>query len=265
MILVCFLAVQFFQIKNKKLANNGAQKESIEDIFDLSDSYKNGENEDLSDLTINEMKEKGAEFVYQSILKNQVQINDLKQQIQNLNSEFSKYKSQEKLGKIIFAYIDFRRDLLGLKPYQQDLRNFEMIIFADQILQDKVEKLKPLLTNFNNQKQLQKSFKEIIPELLATNNSSGQNDFLSKVRHYISKLIVIRRIDGKNPNDIDGIILKIEQSLSEENYQEALNSSLLLDQNYHQIMTGFLEKLNNALEIQKIDQGILDYLKKLTS
>lgn len=261
----CFFVFQFLQITKNKSKNSNEKNDIVGDIFDLSESYKGDDNYDLSELTVSEMKERGAEFIYQSILKNQVQINDLKQQIQDLHSEFAKYKSQEKIGKVIFAYIDFRGNLYSSKPYSENFKNLETLAFFDQNLQGKITKLKPLLNNFSNKNKLQNDFKKIIPDLIATKHSAGENGIVAKITRYISKLIVIRRIDEKNSPEVDVVITKIEKSLADENYQESMNQALLLSKEYHEVLVNFLEELNNAIEIQKIDNDILDYLKKLTS
>jgi hypothetical protein len=52
--------------------------------------------------------------------------------------------------------------------------------------------------------------------------------------------------------------------LQEQNYQEALNNLVALDPLYHSVIVNFLDKLNVALEVQKIDQEILSYLKTLS-
>ena len=58
------------------------------DIIGLAEGYADqGEQEDLSDLSVNELREKGAEFIYQMLLKNQLKIEDLGAQLQALKSE----------------------------------------------------------------------------------------------------------------------------------------------------------------------------------
>lgn len=259
--------------KNERAQHSEAKLEKSDnssdgEIFDLSDEYKNQQSdqniENFPDLTANELKEKGAEFIYQMLLKNQVQINDLKEQIQSLRAEFLKYKNQEKIGKMIFAYIDFRQKIFSNSAYEDSLKNFEMLSAFDQNLQAKIAKLKPLLADLSRKKNLNESFKELIPSLIAKKNNNPDSGFVARIRYQFSKLIVIRRIDGKNIGDVDGIVSKTEKLLREENYQEALNSLLLLDQSFHEILVNFLSDLSNAAEIQNTDQEILSYLKSLT-
>lgn len=265
-----YLGFKYLKIQNaKKAAAQSGKFDNIEsEIFDVSDEYKNQSSDDsghdLSDITVNELKEKGSEFVYQMLLKNQVQIADLREQIQGLKSEIIKYKNQEKIGKMIFTYVDLRQKFLAAKPYEETLKSFEMLIVFDKNLQEKTAKLKPLLVHFSNQEKLSKEFANIIPELITTKNSDPNAGLAAKIRHNISKLIVIRKIDGKDVGDVDSIIVQIEKLLREENYQEALNSALSLDQKYHQILADFLSELGASVEVQKIDQEILNYLKSLS-
>ena len=144
------------------------------------------------------------------------------------------------------------------------LKNFETLAALDENLSSKVEKLKGALPEFSNQEKLSKSFAKLIPDLIVTKNNNPNPNLISKIRRNISKLVIIRKIDGKNNGEIDSSIVEIEKSLKEENYQEAMNSLLSLNQSYHDIIADFLDDLSVAIEVQKIDQEILTYLKSLT-
>jgi len=270
-----YLGLRYFEIKQSRKLSAKAEVgkfDNIEsEIFDLGEEYKNqltGDSHDphgLSDLPLNAVQENGAEFIYKMLLKNQSEINDLKQQTQFLKSEFTKYKNQEKLGKLILSYVDFRQKLLVGLSGEDELKNFEMLAAYDQNLQDKVSKLKPLLKTFASREKLTKDLASLIPEIIATKNSGAQDAFFAKVRHNISKLITIRRIDGKNPDDVDGIIVRTEKLLHDANYQEAFDSLMALDASYHAILADFLSELSTTVEVRKIDSEILSYLKTLSS
>jgi hypothetical protein len=213
---------------------------------------------------VNELKEKGAEFIYQMLLKNQVQITDLREQILALKNDVKKYKNQERIGKLIFTYVDLRQKISAGKTSAEEFKNFEMMASFDENLQAKIAQLKPLLPNLQGREKLNKSFSALIPEVIAAKNFNPDGGILSKIRYNISKLIIIRRIDDKNLGDIDATITKVERLLHEENYQDALTSLLSLDVNYHEILKGFLDELSVSAEAQKIDRDILNYLKSLT-
>jgi hypothetical protein len=238
------------------------------EIFDLSPSHENQASDadphGLSDLAVSELKEKGAEFIYQMLLKNQMQINDLNKQIQGLRGEILQYKNREKIGKMIFIYVDLRQKFSAGQPYEEPLKNFEILAAFDEKLQDKIAKLKGALPNFSTKEKLSKSFSKLIPELIATKNNHPDSSLVSKIRRNLSRLIIIRKIDEKTAEDLDLTIIKTEKFLRAENYQEALISTLSLSQNYHEILREFLNDLSASAELQKIDEEILNYLKSLS-
>ena len=111
---------------------------------------------------------------------------------------------------------------------------------------------------------MESNLKNLIPQLKAIDNLGIQdNGWLNIINQKIAKIIVIRRTISNNSGDIDDKILSIENYLKLENYQEALTVILSLDQNYNEVFKNFLENLNASLEVQKIDNEILNYLKSL--
>lgn len=266
-----YFGFKYWQNQSQKALTAKLEVEKFDnvdsEIFDLSSNGDNSNDENshaLSDLSLNELKEKGAEFIYQMLLKNQVQINDLKGQIQDLRGEFLKYKNQEKISKLIFTYVDLRQKIYADESYNEVLNNFELLSSFDRNLQSQVSKLTPLLPNFSSQKKLIKDFSALIPELIVAKNSSPDSGLLAKIRQNISKLVIIRKISEENSADVDSVIAKTERLLREENYHEALTSILTLNQNYHQILAKFLDDLSASAEVQKIDQEIFNYLKSLS-
>lgn len=271
-----FLGFKYWQIQHqKRIADQNIGQKEIEkfdnidsEIFDLSSDNQQQKSEDnlrdLSDLSVTELKEKGAEFIYKMLIKNQLQINDLNQEVLSLRSEILKYKNHEKVGKMILFYVDLRQEIFAQKNYQNNLQNFAIFTASDENLSSKIEKLKPLLPLFSNQEKLSKAFSKLIPDLIISKSNNTDNSLISKIRRNISKLIIIRKIDEKDSGDVDSIIFKIEKFLHQENYQEAMNMLLSLDQSYHEIIKEFLNDLSVAIEVQKIDQEILNHLKNLT-
>lgn len=256
----------FAKDANKKGEVAMSKISDSQDIFGSLDNYKSDiEDHDLSDMTINELKDKSADFVYKILIKNQDQIAILKQKVQDLNDNFLRYKANGKIGKITFAYIEFRQDIFSGKKYDNSLKNFEALVYADEKIQNKISKIKPLLNNFLNKEGLQNDFSKIIPKIIANKNGGEENSgFLSQIKSYLSKLVVIRRINGAAKGSVDEVIVEIERSLQQENYEGAMVAALVLDQTYHEILNDFLNKLNAAIEVRKIDQDILIHLKKLS-
>jgi hypothetical protein len=236
-----------------------------QDIIGLVEGYSDqSEQEDLSDLGINDLREKGAEFIYQMLLKNQLKIEDLSTQLQALKSEVLKYRSQEKLGRMILIYVDLREKIISEKGYNEEMKSFEILSASDEVLTAKIAKLKPLLSSFASQKKLEKNFAEIIPELIINKKNSVTNESLiAKIQRNISRLIVLRRIDEKNPQEVDAVVVRIEKLLKQENYSDALSAALSLPADYNPILKNFLDELHSSLEVKQIDQEILNYLKSL--
>ncbi len=276
LILLSYFGLKYWKISSERKVNAASEVEKFDnvesEIFDLSDEYKNQKAKPLHDnseiipeLTFNELKEKDAEFIYKMILKNQIQLGELRSQMEVLRSEIIKYENREKIGRIIFSYSDLRQNIFAGKPYAEELRNFELLTSFDENLQSKISKLKPFLSSFSDHQTLSKTFNDLIPSLIFTkNNLTPDTGIISKIRRNISRLITIRKIDGGDASDVDAVIVKIEKALREENYQEALNYGLSLDQNYHKILKGFLDSLSLSIEVRKIDQEILNYLKILS-
>ena len=164
---------------------------------------------------------------------------------------------------MIFSYVDLRQKIFAGEKYGEEMKSFEILAISDEFLKKENEKLQTLLQNFSDQKKIISEFSNLIPELIATKHSVVETGFYAKLRYTISKLIVIRRIDGKGA-DVDMAIAKTESFLREENYQEAIKSLLTLDQNYHKILAKFLDDLNISVEVKKVDQEILNYLKTIS-
>ena len=250
---------------HKNPENPKQEQSSDHDLIGLVEGYADQNNqEDLSDLATNELREKGAEFIYQMLLKNQLKIEDLNTQLQTLKSEVLKYRSQEKLGKMILVYVDLREKILFEKSYDEDLKIFEVLGASDEVLTGKIAKLKPLLPIFVTQKKLEKNFANIIPELIINKKNSVTNESLiAKIQRDISRLVVLRRIDEKNPGEVDAVVVRIEKLLKQENYSDALSAALSLPADYNPILKNFLDELHTSLEVKQIDQEILNYLKSL--
>lgn len=234
------------------------------DIFDLSSDIKSHDEHfdesKFSDITLTELKEGGAEFIYQLLLKNQVQIGDLKNDMQNLKLEFTKYKAQEKAGKIIFTYVDLRQRFYAGENFSETLKSLETLAALDKNLQTKIALLKPNLAKFYGSRNLLKNFNALIPDLIASKNSDPNNSLVKKIRHNLSKLVVLRKLNA-DTQSVDGLVRSVELYLQSEDFINAANTFILLDPSFQEISPEFLEELKAAAEVQKIDQEILLYLR----
>ncbi len=267
-IILAYVGFQFWQNhSNKERAKSELEKfsNSDSDIFDLSKSEENQESQyDIADLTINEMRERGAEFVYKILLKNQVQLDALKTDILLLKSEILKYKNQEKIGKMIFTYVGLREKIFAGLKYDNELKNFDILTANNSDLQNKVEALEKLLPTFITNEELIADFKQLIPELIVTKKYGEESGVMSKIRRNVSKLVVIRRIDEKGNSDIDIALVKIEKFLQKNDCAEVSKITNSLEEKYKIILKKFLGDLAVSCELQKTDQEILNFLKNLT-
>ncbi len=263
-----FVGFRYYKIKAAHRSNSQAEMgkfDNIEsEIFDLISDDKNHEDinfdeKKLSELTLTELKEGGAEFIYQLLLKNQIQISDLKNDVQNLKTDLAKYKSQERASKIIFTYVEMRRKFYAGEDYLQTSKSVEALAALDKDLQTKINILKQNLENFHGSKILAQDFSALIPDLIATKTSDPNASFIKKIRHNLSKLVVIRKLKP-DTQSVDGIIKTTEDFLAQEDFVNALKSFELLEASYQEAGKGFLEKLKSAAQIQKTDQEILIYL-----
>ena len=262
-----FVGFRYWEMKALERAKtqNSALTNIESEIFDLPEN-KDAQDEThfdeshFKDLTLTQLKEGGAEFVYQLLLRNQVQISELKTENQNLKSEFTKYKAEQKSGKIIFVYVDLRQRIFAGDNYQETLRSFETLAILDKELQKKVVILKPLLTKFSGSENLRKKFTLLIPDLIAAKHHATNDGMLAKVRHNLSKLVVIRKLDA-NEQSVDGVIRRIELALQNEDFTTAYENLATLDSAYHDLIAEYLDTLNNATQLQKIDDEILLYLR----
>lgn len=264
-ILLSYLAFNHWKLDFAKKIH--AQKEiekfdNIEsEIFDLSADHESTD-ENLSGNNVEDLKEKGAEFIYQLLLKNQTQIADLSKQIKVMQDDIAKNKNRENIAKIVASYVDLRQKIFAKESYEKSLQSFEILAASNANLNEKSKILREALTNFATQKDLIESFTKLTPELILAKNNNLDSSFSAKIRRNLAKMIIIRRVDGKG-HEVDAKIVEIEKFLQQEKYQEAMSSLLTFNQNYHDITANFLNSLNGAIEVQKADQDILNYLKSL--
>jgi len=269
LILMSALVYVYWQDLAKRRGIARAESEKFSnidgDIFDLSDEFKN-ENYpttgDLGELQAGEYKEKNGEFLYRLLIKNQMQIEELRKQNNELRNEFLKYKNREKINKISLTYATIREKLMKGQDYKSDLQNLELFAISDDFIKAKIGLLKDNLKFYLPHSTIYKNFKNLIPDIIALKNTDiADNSFMQKINNKIAKVIVIRRTILNNSGDIDDKLVLLENALLLENYQEALTLALSFPASYHQIFSGFLDNLNSAIEINKIDQEIINYLK----
>ena len=268
---ICLMVYKNLQIKEeiiiKKPALTKGDNDKEESILDISDEYKNDpENETtVHDLNISEIKERGAEFVYQLLIKNQVQIEDINNQLRNFKGDFVKLKSQEKLNKLVINYVELREKLFNGENCKTEIESYDLLSMSDEFLHNKFLIIKENHDLLLTQKKLIESFKLIAGEIVINENyDEEQANLLEKLRHNFKKLVVVRKLKNLDPAQLEGIVNQAELALYEKNYQEALDKILSLDKSYFKIVQKFLEDLSVMIETQNADKEIIKYLKSLT-
>lgn len=235
------------------------------DLLDISDEYKDTNETTLHDLNISEIKEKGAEFVYQLLIKNQVQIEDLQSQLRNIKTDLIKYKNQEKFNKFVLNYIELREKLFNGADCKTEIENYDLLTVNDEFLQKKFSTIKENYKELPSHQKLIDDFKLIIRELIINENYSEDSaDFIEKLSHNLKKLIIVRKISPQNPLDLQGKIVEIENAIKQKDYDLALTKLLGLDKMYFPIIQKYLEELGIATEVINADKEIVKYLKSLT-
>ena len=267
----CLMVYKNLQIKEeiviKKPGLIKGVNEKEESILDISDEYKNDpENETtVHDLNISEIKEKGAEFVYQLLIKNQVQIEDINNQLRNFKGDFVKLKSQEKLNKLVINYVELREKLFNGENCKTEIESYDLLSMSDEFLHNKFLIIKENHDLLLTQKKLIESFKLIAGEIIINENfDEKQANVLEKLRYNFKKLVVVRKLKNLDPMQLEGVVNQAELALSEKNYQEALDKIMSLDKSYFKIVQKFLEDLSIMIETQNADKEIIKYLKSLT-
>ena len=272
LVIICgYFIVEYVQ---QKVMQKEAAKQDIEiydnvetEIFDLvkEDNEKSLDEIEVKVITLEDVKTGGAEFIHQELVASNIRIDKLQKEVAEVKDEIFKYKSQEKIGRLILSYLDLRNGFLQTGIYQDVLKNFEMLVILDDNLQDEIEGLKPLLSKFLRKNEISQKFNEVIPELMAIKGVIDDS-LLSRIQQTMSKLVVVRRIDSQvsNPADrLDAIIVKVEKLLRQEQYKSALKALKELQPKYQNTIKLFLDDLDNVIKVREIDLEIINHLKGL--
>lgn len=273
LILIFFIGTIIYQnFKTEKLTNpkpainnnNNFSNGDNSAVLDISEDYQNNNETTLHELNLSEIKEKGAEFVYQLLIKNQVQIEELNNQVRTLKTDFDRLRNQEKFNKLILNYIDIREKIFNKIDCQIEIDSFDLLIAKDEFLEKKFSVIRENYKFMLSHQEIVKNFSFITNQLIINENYSNKNvDFLSKLQHNLKKLIIIRKISNPTKNSLEYHIVNIENFLEQRDYSSALTELLSLDKLYFPIIEKFLEDLGLVIEIKNADQDIVKYLKNL--
>jgi len=273
---IAFGVYKFIQIQEQKKVETQKEIEKFSniesEIFNLTEEenalnsadqeFAQINDSQLSELTVEQLKGSGAEFVYQLLVKNQLQIAALKEDIKVLRLKVAQQNSKEKISKLVFSYIDLRQKIFEKRNSSQEFEVFNLLAANNKFLKEESEKLKINVKNFESNAALRLYFRSLIPDLIATKNHDKDAGFFEKIRHSLAKIIVIRKNDI-TAQDLDGIILRVQKHLENNDYEGVILELKNLDEKYVKILADFIKKLNSTNEIYKTDQEIIAYLRQL--
>jgi len=258
-LLVIFYFSYHFFLQNK-LPSTSIKHD--DDLFVLAEDAKNIS---IEDFNFAEIKEKGPEFIYQLLIKNQTQIQDLYTKINILNQELIKYQNNQQIAKIALFYFELRE-----KIYQNPLKineilalidSFELIIMQNPDIQGNLEVIKNNLQDFANQQQILQQLQSSIPALQVSNIDS--TSFVAKIKLTIKKLINIRKINNASIDSLDHQLNQIESAIKQQQYEVAVSVINNLPSQQKTTLIQVLNSLNVAIAIQKADQEIIKIIKNL--
>ena len=258
-----YFAYNFF-LQNKNSKSSKTSQE--EDLFFLSeDAHKNV---NLDELNFAEIKEKGPEFVYQLLVKNQVQIQDLYNKINDLNNELIKYQNRQQISKIAVSYFElhqkiFNSNNVSVQDILQHITTLELLLIESPDLQGNIDIIKSALPNFINQNILILNLQQIIPHFKALQQKNIEPNFFDKIKINIAKFITFRKIKNAPEDSIDYKINQLELAIKQQNYTLALQIFLSLNQSENQEITNFYYNLKAIQQIEKADFEIMKIIKNL--
>ncbi len=263
-IVVFFYFAYNFFLQNKNSKSSKTFQE--EDLFFLSeDAHKNV---NLDELNFAEIKEKGPEFVYQLLVKNQVQIQDLYNKIKDLNNELIKYQNRQQISKIAISYFElhqkiFNSTTVSVQDIVQHITTLELLLTESPDLQGNIDIIKSALPNFINQNILILNLQKIIPHFKALQQKNIEPNFFDKIKINMAKFITFRKIKNAPEDSIDYKINQLELAIKQQNYTLALQIFLSLNQSENQEMTNFYYNLKAIQQIEKADLEIMKIIKNL--
>ncbi len=259
-----YFSYNFFLQKSQPKPNKAIPEE---DLFFLSeDQHKNV---NLDELNFAEIKDKGPEFIYQLLVKNQVQIQDLYNKINNLHQELIKNQNRQQISKIAVNYFELHQKIFNNQnneSYQnilQQITAIELLLTENPDLQGNIDLIKSALPNFICQSQLLVELQAIIPRFQFFQNQSNEPSFFDKINEIITKFIVVRKIKNVEIDSVDDKINKLESALKQQNYTLSLQLFLPLYQAENTDLTKFYEHLKAMQQIEKADQEIMKIIKDL--
>ena len=251
------LSVKYFIDSNPKTTQRKPAKQPIqrEERMDHKPYHKH-HREDNKKLDYKEV-----------LLKQQLQIADLQEEIKQIKTNLSKIKINDSLSKIILTFVRLEDLILSGQNYSAELQKLKLLAKSDFALSIKINNLKSALdVNPKINEELMTKFNQILPEIkLKQDEIANKDSWLQKPKAFISSFIKIKRTDGKDQKtNLEVSITKIQRDIEKQEYDQALHCIKNLDPAYQELLTELKHDLRDANNLEKSLQEIHRYLKALT-
>ncbi|MFT6220599.1 MAG: hypothetical protein ACJAVG_001319 [Rickettsiales bacterium] len=202
------------------------------------------------------------------LLKQQIQISDLRDDLNSLKLDVSRSKTNNNLPKIILTFIKLSDLVEENKPHEDLLRKLEILSKADFSLSSKVSYLrKNLIKEHKSQKELENQFSYLTSQIKAKKYKiENENSWSDKAKSMISRFVIIRKTNEKNQaSDIDILILKIENNIEQKEYDLALENIDLVGDDYQDILVDFKDDLEKSANLERSFEDLYQYLEALSN
>jgi len=202
------------------------------------------------------------------LLKQQLQIAELKNSFNALEIDLARLRTNDSLAKIILSFVKLEDLAESKKNYDSQLQKLEVLSRADFALTNKIEKLKLALINQpKNSQELVKEFADLIPQIKAKQiEIESGGTWWGKIKGIIARFIVVKKTGENNAgSDVELQALKIIKALENNQFDQALQSLDLINENYRGILTNFKTDLQNADDFKQISDEIYRYLEVLSN
>lgn len=196
-----------------------------------------------------------------------IKIEKLQQNLNNLELRIDRISLNKELPRLVLSFFELRTLIDMNMDYEVKLQEFVTLAAKDANLNQKAQQLSTILRKRNYKTgDIEPSFGRSIDKLVAL--KAQEDESKNRITTFFSKLITVRRIDGKivdKGDDIDRRILLIEKFLQQKSYALALNEVEKFDDKYQKELKNFTIMLQNQVELDEVSKDIFSYLKTIVN
>ena len=234
-------------------------------VFLITSKPRLAKNPELSQAS--GFKGKVATTIEDEDFTQDIQIEKMQLSIKNLEIKLDKIKLNSELSRILLSFCELRSLIDMDMYYDLKLQEFNALAVKDYNLNQKSQELSKILRNRNYKTEdIATLFRNSIDEIITLKSQDDKNHHFGKVKNIFSKLVIIRRIDGKildEGDDVDWGVLEIERLINEKSYQKALNEIGKLDEKYQKKLKELTIMLQNQVDLDETSKDIFLHLKTI--